>query len=534
MHPKYVKSEELGTRITEMCAWLNAGEYRLLELIREFDQEGLWQLEGILSCAHWLNWKCGIGMNAAREKVRVANALPSLAKTSERYRRGEISYSKVRAITRIATPENEEYLLMIARHGTAAHVEGLVSKYRRCKRLQDQKTAIRQHALRELSCFYDENGFFNFRGKLSAETGALLTKALNLAIERAEVEAKAERRHLREAHDQDAGHWITVETPPDGDVDPKDLRYKRDPSQETRPSESYGARRADALARIAETYLAHAPKSSSSADRFQVVVHVSAETLVGVRHAGDRNPESDRVSAETPEPDSGNRHVSAETPETACCNGHVSAGTADLFATDFSYIEDGPHISAETVRRLACDASIFRVVDGENGEPLNIGRKSRLIPPALRRALRMRDDGCRFPGCTHKYFVDGHHIKHWADAGETSLDNLALLCRHHHRLVHEQGFGCERLPDGQIRFTNPLGLEIGRTGDAMRVPDGANPRDWLRRELDDDLQIGPRTGVTRWQGERIDWPLAVGHLFDKRRFRSRRDPQVTKGQPVGG
>lgn len=210
MHPRYRKSEELGKRITEYSAWLNAGEYRLLEMIREFDQEGLWQLEGICSCAHWLNWKCGVGMIAAREKVRVANALGGLPKTSERYRRGEISYSKVRAITRIATPENEEYLLMIARHGTAAHVERLVSKYRRCKRLQDRKASLRQHALRELSCFYDEHGFFNLRGKLPAETGALLTKALNLAIERAEAEARAERRHLREARDQDAGHWMKI------------------------------------------------------------------------------------------------------------------------------------------------------------------------------------------------------------------------------------------------------------------------------------------------------------------------------------
>lgn len=139
LHPKYVKSEELGRRITEYSAWLNAGEYQLLVMIAEFDREGLWQLDGIASCAHWLNWQCGIGMNAAREKGRVANALAELPKVSETYRKGEISYSKVRAITRIATPETEAYLLMIARHGTASHVEGLVSKYRRCQGCRSSK-----------------------------------------------------------------------------------------------------------------------------------------------------------------------------------------------------------------------------------------------------------------------------------------------------------------------------------------------------------------------------------------------------------
>jgi hypothetical protein len=236
-----------------------------------------------------------------------------------------------------------------------------------------------------------------------------------------------------------------------------------------------------------------------------VVVHVSAETLEAHRDAG-------RVSAETRGTDPVREHVSAETSARGPGRTHVSAETPDLFDRDFSYIEDGPHVSAETARRIACDASVLRVVDGPGGEPLDIGRKSRLIPPALRRALKMRDGGCRVPGCTHKHYVDGHHIRHWAKGGETSLKNLVLLCRHHHRLVHEQGFGCERLPDGRIRFTNPIGLEIGRTVDTASLPDDADPVQWLRGELDDDLAIGPETCTSRWQGERIDWPLAIEHL----------------------
>jgi hypothetical protein len=90
------------------------------------------------------------------------------------------------------------------------------------------------------------------------------------------------------------------------------------------------------------------------------------------------------------------------------------------------------------------------------------------------------------------------------------------LCRHHHRLVHEHGFGCERTEEGEIRFTNPLGIEIGRTGELPPVKEDTDPRDWLRQALDEDLEIDPETGVTQWRGERIDWPLAVGHLFDNR------------------
>ncbi|NOX71018.1 MAG: DUF222 domain-containing protein, partial [Gammaproteobacteria bacterium] len=127
-------------------------------MIREFDAEGLWQVDGIGSCAHWLNWKCGIGMNAAREKVRIANALADLPNTSATFARGEISYSKVRAMTRVATPENEDYLLMIAKHGTGHHMEGLVSKYRRTKRLQEMDECRKQHDERELHVYYEPDG----------------------------------------------------------------------------------------------------------------------------------------------------------------------------------------------------------------------------------------------------------------------------------------------------------------------------------------------------------------------------------------
>jgi hypothetical protein len=154
----YDESEKLGAEITELCSYIYAATYRLLTLIREFDEKQYWGLPGLCSCAHWLNFRCGIGMNAAREKVRVAHALKGLPQISEAFRRGQLSYSKVRAMTRIADESNEDYLMMIARHGTAHHVEKLVSKYSRCKRLQDVANANKQHAKRELNCRFDNDG----------------------------------------------------------------------------------------------------------------------------------------------------------------------------------------------------------------------------------------------------------------------------------------------------------------------------------------------------------------------------------------
>lgn len=156
-HPIHVEGARMGDEITRLCAYLYAATWRLLVLIREVDEKEYWGMPGLCSCAHWLNFKCGIGMNAAREKVRVAHALAKLPKISAAFARGELSYSKVRAMTRIADPANEDYLLMIARHGTASQMERLVSKYRRAKRLQETETANGQHARRGLHCYFDDS-----------------------------------------------------------------------------------------------------------------------------------------------------------------------------------------------------------------------------------------------------------------------------------------------------------------------------------------------------------------------------------------
>lgn len=408
-HARYAAGESLGAKITALCRNLYTSTYRLLVLIREFDENGYWQLAGHASCAHWLHFECGIGLGAAREKVRVAHALAGLAKVSDAFAQGALSYSKVRAMTRIADENNEDFLLRAARHGTAADVERLVSQSRSTSAGDENARAHARYRSRSVTVRYELDGSMVLQARLPAEDGALVMQALGLARERA----------WAERNDAEGKGNVGSEDDEKGDDEKED-----DVSAETPAREPVTARDADALIDVVECYLETNRNRGSNGDRYQVVVHVSAETLK-----------------------SGNG---------------VGSPAVQMFA-DRSYLEGGPRVSAETSRRLACDGSRVVVAEDDEGEPLSIGRRTRAIPPAIRRALQIRDGHCRFPGCTSTR-VDAHHIVHWADGGETSLENLVLECRHHHRLLHEGGFSCERLPDGSLVFRDALGQELPASG----------------------------------------------------------------------
>lgn len=419
------RAQALGNEITELCSYLYAAEYQLLLKIREFDENGYWGGPGLASCAHWLNFKCGMGMNAARERVRVARALPELPKIAAAFETGTVSYSKVRAMTRVATPENEDFLLNIARHGTAYHVETLVRKYRRVQTQREVDTANAIHVRREVTYYWDEDGALVIHGRLPAEQGALVLKALEMQME-------------KDFHESPQG-GVSAET-----------------SEEPELRSPVGARRADALAEIAETYMNSKPVANSTAGRYQVIVHVSEE------------------------------------------------------ATN---LDDGPHVSAETSRRLGCDCTVVPIKEDANGELRSIGRRSRLVPLAIRRALRLRDDGCRFPGCTRRQFVDAHHIEHWSEGGETSLENLVQLCRQHHRLVHEGGFSCERTESGDIAFRDERDRPLPHWSALPRRNRENEAVSHLHQRFD-HLGIAPDACVPDWYaGESCDWQMAVDGLL---------------------
>src|SRR5881628_1547376 len=174
--------DRLGDEIAELSAHLEAATARLLALIREFDARGGWN-SGFRSCAHWLSWRVGLNLGAAREKVRVARALGTLPLLAQALAGGELSYAKVRALARVATPETEQRLLAVGRAGTAAHVERIVRGWRCVDRRAEAREAARQHASRALHVYQDEDGMVVLKGRLEREVGALVMQALAAARE---------------------------------------------------------------------------------------------------------------------------------------------------------------------------------------------------------------------------------------------------------------------------------------------------------------------------------------------------------------
>jgi hypothetical protein len=420
--------DELAADICTLAGHLNAGNHRWLLLIAEFDRRTGWSDGATQSCAHWLNWKCGMAMGAAREKVRVAHSLGKLPKISAAMACGRLSYFKVREITRVASAETEDYLLMIAEHGTAQHVEKLVRAFRRCNEARELSREARQQQNRAVCFRYDDDGSLVLTCRFPAEAGARIMKAIDVALEELPVDVPAG----------------TSEQP---------VRFS--------------ARRADALALVAESFLAHGAIEAAGAERHQIVVHVAAETL------------RDRAAG--------------------CCE-----------------FEHGPSMAAETARRLSCDASVVALVENEDGEPLNVGRKTRTISAPLRRALNARDKGCRFPGCANTRYLDAHHIEHWANGGETKPSNLVSLCRFHHRAVHEGGIRIEILDDGALRFVKQNGAAIDSVAPGFTQPLG----DWT--------QLPPGAQVNGWRGERMDYGLGVEVLLQQER-RGKNVPAGTSG-----
>ncbi len=416
--------ETLGERIAELSAQIQAATYQLLVMIRDFDERDGWSC-GFRSCAHWLNWRTGLDLGAAREKVRVARALAELPAISAAMHRGELSFSKVRALTRVATPATEAELLLFAKAGTAAHVETLVRSWRRVDRLAEAQEEQRRFAGRYLHVRTDEDGMVVVQARLAPDAGAVLLKALAAAADALHDQTKEER-----------GADTTAEQ-----------------------------RRADALGLVAESALAGGLDPGTRGDRYQVVLHVDSEAASGAAAA-------------------------------------ATVGDA------------GARVSAETSRRLCCDAALVVMRHDPHGGILDVGRRTRIISPALRRALIHRDRSCRFPGCGLK-LCDAHHIEHWMDGGATKLANLVLLCRRHHRSVHEEGFRVKVLANGEVSFFRPDGRELLPAPPLPRV--SAEAGALLAAKLRDrGITVDGAAALPSWDGEPVDIAGMVEYLCARR------------------
>lgn len=273
-----------------------------------------------------------------------------------------------------------------------------------------------------------------------------------------------EHRKLEWHWDEDGSLVIKARIPADtGALVIKALEAATDNIQQTRfqenvsaetptPAESNSTLRADALVDLASEYLSNPGQTSSAADRYQVVVHVGEH--------------------------------------------------------EHGAIEDGPPLALETVERLCCDSTMIRLQSDSAGNVLNLGRKQRTVSPALRRALRHRDKGCRFPGCTDKRFVDAHHIHHWSKGGATDQDNLVLLCRHHHRLLHEGGYSMMHDGAGVFQFYSPSGQVVPSV--VLSTAPAFNLNDVL---CSTNKNVSAETLLPKWCGERMDVGMAVEGLL---------------------
>ena len=411
--------DQLERDIGELAAHIAAATCRWLMLIAEFDRRKGHEASGFTSCATWLAWRCSIAPRAAHEHLRVARSLLSLPRIKAAFASGSLSYSKVRALTRVAEPEMEAELLVLAQEATAAQLERLMRGYRGALAEDGDRAIERRH----LTTHWDDDGSLRISGSFPAEEGALLLKALELAQGQLAADVRADTR-----------------------VDGEGAK--------PRPTA------ADAMIAVAESAIARGVTAASGGDRHQVVVHVDLDGLA----SSDRD---DRLG------------------------GRLDCGVG---------------LPAATLSRLSCDASVVALVE-RDGKPLSVGRKTRSIPPSVARALRARDGGCRFPGCDRDRFVDAHHVEHWAHGGETSLENLVQLCRHHHRLVHEGGFSIESRR-GDLVFRRPDGSPVPACPPASSGSvAGCVPEDGGAAIA--QTTVDPDTCRPRSNGSRMDADLAV-------------------------
>ncbi len=403
--------DELDQAIVDLSARINAATYELLVLIREFEDRAGYLKWGLKDAAEWLSYRCDLGRSAAYEKVRVARALRTLPAISESFSTGELSYSKVRALTRIAGDHDEQNLLDFALRTTAVRVE------ERCRELRfgsDASIDIASRAYANRSLRFSRNpdrGTMTVTVDLPIESGQLLERALDKA--------------------RDDG---VVETPEFA-------------------SESWSTQQADAFVNLVNGYLSGGENEEAHAtDNYLVTIHVDQAALK------DGN---------------GRSAIPIESAKRLCSR------------------QAGPR----------CDGQALVLTEDKQGEPLSIGRKSRIVPTAIKRAvLAKHNHSCAFPGCCNSRFLHIHHVEHWSNGGETSIDNLMPLCTRHHPLVHEGRFRIEKDFQDNWIFVRPEGQVI--------PPNGYLPQDMIDEPYDlssaEDFLMAAGNGVSDLDPARRD------------------------------
>ena len=411
-----LSTDELEDGICGFAARLAAATCAFVLAVAEYDRRRGWESWECRSMAHWLTWKCAMGPVAAREHVRVGAALAELGLVRARFGAGALSYSQVRAITRAATPATEADLVDLAAAMTAAQLETVVRAYRRARPdVTDPDRA--PHARRKLNCYTDDDGSLVGTFRLPPEDGAVLVAAL--------AAAATDRGRAEQAPTEPDNSTATGDGGDGGDRDPT-----LDPP---------AAGRADAMVALAGAYLERAANSDNPEGGSDGTDNTADRYLVTI--IAERRVLQDRGE---------------ERPDGVC------------------QIDDGPGLDPGTVRRLACEAPTVTIVEDQFGHVLDVGRRTRRVNRALRRALARRDGGCQFPGCDTRR-TQAHHVTHWIDGGPTTVANLISLCSRHHHRHHQGAYTITPGPDKRWVFTRADGRPIPTTVSPPATGVGPDP-----------------------------------------------------------
>ncbi len=487
--PAAVPLERLEAQICELAGHLAAATCRFLVLLGDFDARRGWASWDMNSCAEWLSWKCQMSSGTAREHVRVARALRELPVIRTQFGAGRLSYAKVRALTRIATPATEAGLAELAGPMTGNQLERFARAHRQVSSADDAAARVR----RRLAWRFEDDGSLSGTFRLPPLQGAVLLKALRAAACDLEHPHPSDVEHGSTA--QDPG--VSAETSGVGQPAAGDQVAAGEQQPEVTSSSL-----ADALVVVAEAFLAGKVAAADDADVYQVVVHVGTDAVANDRPAD--------VSAETsgasPQP-------SGRPTDPARC-----------------HVEDGPAVSVTTAQMIACSSSWSWMLHDSAGKLLDLGRRRRRPNAALRRAARERDKcRCRFPGCESRR-VDLHHIQYWSHGGRTTLGNLVSLCKYHHMLVHDRGYLIAAARDGTFAFYRPDGTPIPASPALPQA--GATIGDCH------DADITPDTIIPAWYGERLDLDHAIYVCFANAAIQARQHdsgpppaPADQPGQP---
>ena len=462
---------ELRRAVTRMAGHINHADWRFIKLIAAMDRRRGWDERGYCNLGNWLDHRCGLGPCAARERIRIGRALARLPDIDAAFRDGILSYSKVRAITRVANRENEAMLLAVAGRSSAAELESLVRSHERVG--ASDRERVPSEARRSLSWHY-EDGMVVITAAVPAERGALVVEALRKVVDA--------RMDERDAHYGSllAGDCARVAAASDAET--ADARFAAEPTD----SEPTGNERTNGTGEVVSAEGVELLNDAAAAEPALVadgLGDVSAETE---RPAAGGSEDEATGALDLPAPfafelsSTGQRYADAlvDIAEHYLANGPnrrrrtgqryevvLTIGRNELAKQSAAggtryHVDRDWGVDEEDARRIACDADLTEFIQDAHGNLLNYERRRRMVPVRLMRALKLRDhDRCRFPGCPHQRYVEAHHIQHWIDGGETRLDNLVLLCSAHHRLLHHGAFHVT-VEDGDVVFVSRDGEVI--------------------------------------------------------------------------